>query len=261
MPTIVFSVLIFIIIIFTGSIGGYVNYLTMALSPPDTPAAEMLTKKALLLQILLGIVGAGLVPLLLHLTSSTLLTSADTGVLRFFIFAGYCLIGSIFSQALLNSLAKRLDLEKVQKEVKEQRKELNQTKEKLTEAEARANEAESKAIEAEKYILDALKQEEDSDETATKIETRSEFIMASVNDDAQTGYTTYDMKHLLEYMQHSKFRDHSLSGISKKSKIPQEKVEAIIVAFLHSEIVFPVTWYGRTFYQLTPKGRDTLIVE
>lgn len=83
------------IILFVGAFGGVFN--------PFNPCA-LDRFKAVLNSASIGIMGAVIIPLYLHVISSDLMLEVENATINYFVFAGYCLIASIFSKKLLNIL-------------------------------------------------------------------------------------------------------------------------------------------------------------
>lgn len=280
MSSVIFSVILISIILLAGVIGGFINHLSTALfssSHDESISSSPINySKHLGLQILLGVAGAGLIPLLLHLTSSKLF-DGNLRPLNFFIFGGYCIIGAIFSQSLLNSLAKRLDLEKVQKEIQRTRDDLKSTNEKLKDAEARAIKAEEEAAMANGYIGAQFKEDEKQEEKDNKEGTlyQSETSTNNLKDKIDVDVVTpdlelekylnenadFEIREVLNYLQNSSVQNHSIAGISKKTGVSKENVELIIRAFMKAEMVYPVKWYNNTHYRLTYEGIHTVLTD
>jgi hypothetical protein len=252
--------LVLLIILFAGIVGGIINYLSIEQSSKDGGEKKSILKdRQFYLQLLLGICGAALIPLLLNLTSSKLFEKCDDCFFVYFVFCGYCLIGAIFSRSLLDSIAKRLDIEKIKKDVEIVKGETSKVK--------------GIAGEAEKYIESKLaeEQQEADTEQQKKVETKATTIKAKI--EKTDSFTDTDLNKYVEEkafyhaeiilndLQKSKYRDRSIQGISKTTKIPEDKVNLILRAFKKAEIVIEVKWYGKVYYRLTPQGKETEIVE
>jgi hypothetical protein len=251
------------IILLTGLIGGIINYLTNYVQPPkDNEVIKPFFYKdrQFYLQILLGICGAGLIPLLLYFTSSKLFERCDDCYFPYFVFSGYCLIGAIFSRAMLKSLAKRLDLEKFQEDLNKQKEELKTVK--------------GEVKEAGKFIENKLEEEqqEATNDLPKTVETKSETIKENMTEKpisfTDTDLNTYikekadtEMEAILNDLQKSKYKDRSIQGISKTTKIHENNVTIIIRAFVRVGIVDEVKWYGKTFYRLTQRGKEAKLIK
>jgi hypothetical protein len=247
-------------IFLTGTIGGIINYLS--LSQPSKDSTEVPSPfykdKQFLLQILLGICGAGLIPLLLYLTSSKLFEKCDNCFFPYFVFAGYCFIGAIFSRAMLKSLAKRLDLEKFEDTLNKQS--------------AKLQTVQGEIKEAKKFIENKLEEEEKELQPTTPIivDTESTIIKEEMNlnveNNIDSEWESYlkeqsviDMEAILLELQKSKYKDRSINGICKTTKLQPYNVTIIIKAFDKIGLVDEITWYGKKFYRLTDKGREARI--
>ncbi len=122
------------IIISAGGFGGLLNYLHNFDTHGETPENNATKTK----YVLLGIGAAFLVPAFLKMISSNLLSSTDNNDLL--IFAGFCLVASIFSKRFINTIGEKIleaakQAEKNSKENKQQLKttqlELSSTKERI----------------------------------------------------------------------------------------------------------------------------------
>ena len=210
----------------------------------------------LLLQVLLGICGAALIPLLLYLTSSKLFSQCDTSLFTYLVFAGYCFIGAIFSEALLKSLAKRLDLQKFEQKLKNQEERLSQTTE--------------KAEEAQKFIESKLN--EDSENVANDVgdpitlnhEALEKGFSSATNEKVNlgpmnSGKDLEDAKSVLNELKNPKYTDRSVNGLAKKTGLSRDKVILVLNILSQYNLVRKVQWYGNTFYRLTDSGRNSEI--
>jgi hypothetical protein len=244
--------------------GGIINYLTNNEIKSDSKnesnsnlqneRKSIFKDQKFYLQMLLGICGAALIPLLLYLTSSKLFENCDN-FFAYFVFSGYCLIGAIFSRAMLKSLAKRLDLEKFQEDLKKQDEKINEVK--------------GEVQQAEKFIKSQLNEEEEPQQLVGNVDTNIEDIKENISgklldaelpdiDTYMNDYADSDMKAILHDLQSSKYKDRSIQGLSKKTDIPEVRVKIILNAFKKGGIVDEVRWYGKTFYTLTLKGKSAV---
>ena len=233
-----------IIIIVTGIIGGFINFLSIEPHSKDKDNSQVQQKKiyfyldkVFYLQILLGICGAGLIPLFLYLTSSKLFEKCDDCFFVYFIFSGYCLIGAVFSRAILNSLSNKIF--NLEKDLNKQRQDLKNVKKEIQEQQ----------VEPENIIEtnpDTIKEE--FDKSSSMLDTDINTYMK--------GSADKEIENILSDLQNSKYRDRSINGISKTTKIHINNVSIIINAFVKVGLVIPVSWYGRTFYRLTLKGKQ-----
>ncbi len=81
------------IIVGTGILGGYASY---HLSESDDRSKTR--------SITLGVVAAFIVPVFLNMISSNLLVEAQKNIDKFFIFAGFCVLASVFSRNFLENI-------------------------------------------------------------------------------------------------------------------------------------------------------------
>lgn len=102
------------IIIFSGFLGGVVNYFMNNVSK-TWDAYEF--KKS----FFFGIVASATVPLFLETVSSKLIYDSQQFPLKYFVFGGFCLLASVFSSKFLQSLSDRIlkELNEVKKDNKE----------------------------------------------------------------------------------------------------------------------------------------------
>ncbi len=252
-------VLLIFIIILAGIIGGCINYLTSEQDSYSTDGEKKVLKflknRKFHLQLLLGISGSALIPLLLYLTSSTLFKNSDNCFFSYFVFAGYCIIGAIFSRSMLDSLAKRLNLEEIKQKViaqetviKEQNKEIEATKKIV--------------VETKHFIED--KDLKDSEEEEISTQSHSTEIDLNVSDkDVKFNLTStndYISKALavLTNLKGSTTKNRTIKSIMKGTQITSsEIIKDILLAFEEHGLVAKVKWYGNDYYQLTDKGRKT----
>lgn len=249
-----------LIICITGLIGGLINYLTNSINEDHAAANESLRgrfsfKKNLSLQLLLGVAGAALIPLSLYLTSSKLFQEPEHSNYVYLIFSGYCFIGAIFSQAILNSLAKRLDLVKFQEDLKNQKERLDET--------------EKKVETAKEFIIDKL-EDDDAENSTTEeetIKTTRENIEKEFKDlgGANLGDNHYHpqaishIHKILNEMKESKYTDRSVEGLSKQTKLDKDTVKILVKVLRKLGFVKEVNWYGKIRYRLTEKGRKNTL--
>lgn len=223
--------LIIPIILVSGSIGGTINFLSISREVPVSEnniagkTVNFHRDREFYLQILLGICGAGLIPLFLYLTDSKLFTRDDGSFHSYFVFFGYCVLGAVFSRAILNSLSSKIfnlenKLKNVEKKVDQVEQEQNKD-----------NVEPDKSIEV---------------ELATAITETSLFNQAVS---------------VLDNMQNSKYRDRSISGLSKGTKLDPETIKKIMSLLEERSIVLPIVWYGSTRYRLTEEGKTAKLVQ
>jgi|GEM_PF-4807450 len=236
--------ILILIILLCAILGGTINFLTSIETRKSEENTEKSERIQFLLQILLGICGSSLIPLLLHLTSSKLFSDCNSNF-PYFVFAGYCLIGAVFSRSLLNGLAKRLDLERVEKKLET---------------------VDQKVKEAGELFLEGEKQDPVSDISKVR-EARLNTILSKV--DNQTSHflfkdsgtsSSLQTEQILDIIQNSTRKNHSVSTIAKETGFDENKVSKIMKALEDEGLLIERKWYGNYFYSLTDKGRETRIV-
>ncbi len=109
---------IVVIMLVTGAVGGFTNYLlsTTAGTAPGKPANDKASDAAPQLRwwgfVIVGIVATFLVPLFLSLAQSdlfqTLPTDVGSSLNKLFVFVGFCLIASISSRAFIETISQRV---------------------------------------------------------------------------------------------------------------------------------------------------------
>lgn len=236
------------IIIAAGLLGGLTNFFLLYNLDYKTKECWVSFFKSILLSLCASLT----VPLFLQIISNNLLDiSKDTKFQEknYFILAGFCVLAAFYSKRFLDDLYA-----------------------KVNKAEKKADEAKKSATEAEKFIESQLEAEQnDSEIEPTKTyETKAETIKAKIESTAnifETDINDYlinkadsEMEILLAELQKSKYRDRSIEGLSKTTKIHPNNIEVILRAFLRVGIVAEVKWYGKVLYRLTPQGKETKLI-
>lgn len=237
------------IIVSAGLLGGLTNFFLLYNLDYKTKECWINFFKSILLSLCASLT----VPLFLQIISNNLLDIPKDGAIsdkNYFILAGFCVLAAFYSKRFLDDLYS-----------------------KVNKAEAKAEEAKKSATEAEKFIESKLEEEQnDSEIEPTKAnDTKAETIKDKIEKSANifnTDINTYlkdkadsEMEIILLDLQKSKYRDRSIEGISRSTKIHQNNVTVIIRAFLRVNIVTEVKWYGKIFYRLTPQGKETKLIK
>lgn len=100
-----YIITLLIIMLLTGLIGGYANYL-------NTPKED----RNLLRSIMMGIVATIAIPLFLKVVDSNILNQTKGDVLNYFIYAGCCVLAAFYSARFLEGLSSRI-LQNIQEKV------------------------------------------------------------------------------------------------------------------------------------------------
>ncbi|MFA7444794.1 MAG: YEATS-associated helix-containing protein [Flavobacteriaceae bacterium] len=215
---------IIILILLTGFLGGLVNYFAGRDSKENT-------QKNFLYDILLGVIGASLVPLFFQLTSSKLLDNCEQCDTTFLVLGGYMLIASIFSKRLIDNLGRKIfDIEDVKKEIEKAQTEPLVTGEELTETDI-------------KEIKEKIK-EEPSDLTQT-----------------EKDKNISNADKILANMQGSRYKFRTLNGIAKSTQLDKNKVFVIINILKSKNIIEEVTKNSNTYYKLTERGESLRLIK
>lgn len=188
---------------------------------PNVPSFWM--DEFFITQVVLGVIGALLAPLFLYLIDSQLFLGLKGGHNEYFVFAGYCIIGGVFARSLLNSIAKRLNLSEIQAELI----------------------AVKRAQEEDKVYEREL--EENSEEDAIADSTRVLTFQP-------TQENLSDKQKVFKEMKNPKYKDRSIKGLARRTKLDLNIVEAQIQELIRLGLVRSVVWYGRQAYRLTHEG-------
>ena len=295
---------ILVIIIFCGLLGGFITFLLDAerffLKEQDKIVGESNEEKNdvkspspkekiiklreiiksrsshLLLHVLMGIVGAFLIPLFLFFTSSEIFVSCKDGYHPALLLTAYCLVGSIFSRSFLNSMARRLDLEELKQRTETAIKVANQAKVEAVEAKDNVDKSAEKIVDARRIadevytiVKDKLELEqlleENLDENLDKKRIRT--MIQEVLDEKQKRSIEFvipDPKVVITplnsvqkvwlEMRNPKYTDRSINGIVKRTKLSAEDVKAALLRLKELGYVIEVAWFGKKFYRLSEAG-------
>lgn len=232
-----------IVMFVAGMLGGIVNYF---LSDPAEERPMPWWKHATI-----GVAAAFMVPLFLNMISGDLIDKirGTNGSLadysKIFVLAGFCLAASVSSRAFIGSMSHRL-----LQAVKSANEKSSDAKELAEEAKVEAVYATARAAEA-KAVVDPLIEEDEK-----QIDTGHLMMPASMMESTPTK----DELDVLKAMIGSGFTMRSLSGISKDSGVPKERVNSAISTLLQSELIGQtMSNNGQPRWYPTPKGRAALV--
>lgn len=131
------------IILITGLLGGYLNFLrTQHAVDPTTGKPQTTHKNYRLLCLVGGVVAAALIPLFLKTIQSGLLDK-DVNQISYMVFAGFCLIAAIFSNTFIDTLSKQ-----VFRQLEQINAKADDAKKTATDASTKAQSADNKATTA-----------------------------------------------------------------------------------------------------------------
>lgn len=216
---------IILIILLTGFLGGLVNYFS-------SNNVKGNTWKDFIYYILLGVIGASLVPLFLQLTYSKLLDNCENTT--FLVLVGYMLIASIFSKRLIDNLGRKIfDIEDVKKEIEKAQ----------TEPVAKEDLPKKEIQEIGEKIQEELS---DPNQTLTSDEKDQAII---------------ETNKILANMQGSRYKFRTLSGIAKSTQLDENKVFVIIKTLKSKNIIEEITKNGNTYYKLTERGQSLRLIK
>ncbi len=224
------------IIIITGVIGGLINYLSADSRSTEQYPQHFLRDRKLYMHLSMGLCGSTLIPMFLYTTSSSLFTPNNTSELLYFVFAGYCLLGSIFAKAILNTLATRIF--NLEQQVQTQQSQTENIKQELLNAQTepvKTNEVQVSAI-------------------AQQITATGNVTTDMLNDNAA------DLIRVLTDMQNSRYKNRTVTGISKTTHIPEANISDILQGFVKSGLAETQDLNDNTYYSLTPLGATTTLV-
>jgi hypothetical protein len=220
---------VIILIFLTGFIGGLANYLSIK-------EYKEQTWRNFFNSVLLGFIGASLVPLFLQLTSSKLLENCGLCYTTFLVLSGYMLIASIFSKRLIDNLGKKIfNLEDIKKEIEK------------AETEPEAKE-------------DLPKNERDELEEKLKTETKKLNETQNLTNE-EKDQAIDDTNKLLANMQGSRYKFRTLSGLAKSTQFGENKVFVILSVLKSKNIVEEVTKDGKTYFKLSDRGQSLRLLK
>lgn len=216
------STIIFLILL-TGFLGGLANYLAIRDSKEQT-------WRIFFYNILLGIIGASLIPLFLQLTSSKLLDNCGQCYTTFLVLGGYMLVASIFAKRLIDNLG-----EKVFNIKKEIEKQIDNRR-------------------TEPDVKDDLPKKEIED-IEEKLRDKFSKSGATLTDDVKK-QAIDDANKILANMQSSRYEFRTLSGIAKSTELDENKVFVILSTLKSKNIIEETTRDSKTYYKLTERGQS-----
>lgn len=216
---------IIFLIFLTGFVGGLANCLSIKEDKKQTWSNFFNS-------VLLGIIGASLVPLFLQLTSSKLLENCGQYCTTFLVLSGYMLIASIFSKRLIDNLGKKIfNIEDIRQEIENAQ----------TEPEAKDDLPKNERDELEQKLKTAETTKPDATQTLTT---------------EQKDQAIDDTNKLLANMQSSRYKFRTLSGLAKSTQLDESKVFVILEILKSKNIVEKVTKDGKTYFKLSDRGQS-----
>jgi predicted transcriptional regulator len=216
---------IFWITIVTGLFGGLINFLLL-----DNEKELSLLK--FFRSTIIGIGAAFVVPLFLETISSDLINQCKDDSKYYFIYAGFCLIASIFSRRFLNTIADKVI------------KQAEQAEKKAEQAVSIATEKEDK-IQA--FVTKNTEPDEEIEFTDLDIKTVETDLKGKVRD---------DVKDILTALKKSKYTYRTAKGIAKEINSDLKVIEIILEELEEQDLVrkFINTDNNKVLWTLTEKG-------
>lgn len=212
------------IMLAAGLFGGVVNYFRQS----ELEHNPKLFIKA----IFLGIAASALVPLFLQMILSGLISIQKIDVeydkINYFVFTGFCLVASIFSNRFIEGIAQR-----VLKEVEEAKNAANDAIEKIEETE-------------EKVDLMATRESEPEGQSESE---KQELQSISDEIKSQEGATI-----ILTELAKQKYKFRTVNGVAKNVKIDREDVLNKLIEFQKQGVASKVRLKDKTFWALTDVG-------
>jgi predicted transcriptional regulator len=215
---------IFWISISTGLFGGIINFLQLD--------EEEYCKTKFLKSIVIGIGASFVVPLFLQTISSDLINQCKTDGKYYFIFAGFCLIASIFSRRFLNTVA-----DAVIKKAEEAEKKAEQAIETATMNEEKVSALVDKNSEPEEQI-----DLENSD-------------ISFINEDIK-GKLKTDIQNIINVFKSSKYTYRTAKGIAKDIGTDLSVVEMTLSELEIAGIIKKLPSENKILWSLTEKGNQ-----
>lgn len=229
-----------------------------------------------ILHILMGIIGASLIPLFLYITSSEVLSSSKNGYQPELLLIAYCFLGAIFSRSLLNSMARRLDLEELKQrtnnaieEAKEAKEQAHSAKKNTLSSSVEIESIKETTANVEHIVKEKFHQEklleENGDDNADKeriFEIIREFLSVNGSPTIKAELlipnvvteSHINIRKVWRELRNPKYTDRSIAGLAKRTKLNPEEVKEKLDIFVNLGYAQEVKWYGNTFYRLTEKG-------
>lgn len=216
---------IFWITIVTGLFGGLINFLLL-------DKEDELSVLKFFRSTIVGIGAAFVVPLFLQTISSDLINQCKDDSKYYFIYAGFCLIASIFSRRFLNTVA-----DKVIKQAEQAEKKADQA----------VNIATEKEDKIQAFVTKNTEPDEEIEFTDLDIITVETDLKGKVRD---------DLKEILSALKKSKYTYRTAKGISKEIDSDLKIIEIILEELEQQGMVrkFINTDNKKVLWTLTEKG-------
>lgn len=217
-----YLIIIFIITLCSGFFGGLINFLQLEYDEH--------TWLAFLKSTIVGIGASFVVPLFLQTISSDLITQCGTDNKYYFVYAGFCLIASIFSKRFLDTVAESVikKAENAERKAKEAVEIANDNEEKIT------------------AIVDK------NSEPDFPIEIDSDQLQL-FKDDIRSKVRV-DIRNIINVFKNSKYTYRSSSGIAKEIGSDLMVVEIILEEMETIGYVKKFPSIGKVLWTLTKKG-------
>jgi len=216
---------IFWITIAAGLFGGLINVLLL-------DNEKELSWLKFFRSTIIGIGSSFVVPLFLQTISSDLINQCKDDAKYYFIYAGFCLIASIFSRRFLNTVADRVIKQAEQAEKK---------------AEQAVNIARDKGDKVQAFVDKNTEPDEEIEFSNLDIKTVESDLKGKVRD---------DIKGILSAIKKSKYTYRTAKGISKEINSEQKIVEIILEELEEEEMVkkFTNNETKKVLWTLSEKG-------
>jgi hypothetical protein len=212
-----FNKILIIIMLLSGIFGGVVSYFLNE----DTSVRSV--KFKITKDIIVGTGASALVPLFLNMISSDLITNQQDSYSNLYVFAGICLLFSIYAKPIIETMSKQ-----VIKQIQEKQRNTENTLDKLIESQIEPDKEDINSFGAAKDI-----NENDNDH----LDNNEKVIRAFMN-------TRYAFK--------------SQKNIEDDTKLNKNLVEGVLESLIKQRTISFIIRDNQKYYYLTRKGKSEL---
>ena len=217
----------------SGMFGGVINYFYFEQVMRQNEVHSNFDWKLFLKSSIVGIGAAFIVPLFLQTISSALLSDSKTNKEKFFVYAGFCLVASIFSKRFLDNIA-----DNILKRVENNEKRINQNEDKVDAVIAKTSEP-------------------DEEENTEHINRNNKTL--SQGDFSNLGKTNFN--DILRALKESKYTYRTAKGIAKSLNSDEMTIHLLLAELeTKGNVTKSVSSKtGKTLWSLTEKGYLSIV--